>query len=618
MPELTFGEKLLIARKQLDLYQYEMAERLGVHPNSLTKYERGEGKPHAAVVRMFDLLCEQQGIRFDDYTSGSAAADKGAAMKIVLAEKVSPATLAVFAGEPGWEVKTHDQLPDGLPAALADADALVVRSAVQVDDALLEHAPKLRVIGRAGVGVDNIDAEAATRRGIVVMNTPGANAVAVAELTIGLMIALARKVPAANATMHAGKWEKKNLQGTELRAKTLGILGLGRVGLEVARRARSFGMEIMGTDPFVSPALARENGISLVPIEELFAKSDYITLHVGLTPQTTGIINAKTIATMKKGVRIVNCARGELVCDADLAAALKSGQVAGAALDVFSVEPPKDSPYLGLDNVILSPHVAGSTAEAQEAVGIQIAHQVCEYLKLGVVQNAVNVPSLSREEYVQLAPYIDLAGRLGSFLAQAGKGGGKSGIDAIHIVYGGTLTEAKTELVRNAAIAGLLQGSENVNRINAAAVAAERGIRVHEQKEESHRGGAATVLTLVLHTAQGDSRASATVIHGEQPRLLAFDGIDVEAPLEGTLVVCRNLDVPGVIGRIGTILGEQGVNIANFALGRERLGAATPGKPVKALAVVQVDEPVAESALEALKVIEALLEARLVKLSDGK
>ena len=618
MPELTFGEKLLIARKQLDLYQYEMAERLGVHPNSLTKYERGEGKPHAAVVRMFDLLCEQQGIRFDEYTSASAAADKGAAMKIVLAEKVSPATLAVFAGEPGWEVKTHDQLPDGLPAALADADALVVRSAVQVDDALLEHAPKLRVIGRAGVGVDNIDAEAATRRGIVVMNTPGANAVAVAELTIGLMIALARKVPAANATMHAGKWEKKNLQGTELRAKTLGILGLGRIGLEVAKRARGFGMEIMGTDPFVSASLARENGIALVPVEELFAKSDYLTLHVGLTPQTQGIINSKTIATMKKGVRIVNCARGELVCDSDLAAALKSGQVAGAALDVFSVEPPKDSPFLDLDNAILSPHVAGSTAEAQEAVGIQIAHQVCEYLKQGVVQNAVNVPSLSREEYVQLAPYIDLAGRLGSFLAQAGKGGGKSGIDSIHIVYGGALTEAKTELVRNAAIAGLLQGSENVNRINAAAVAAERGIRVHEEKEESHRGGAATVLTLVLHTAQGESRASATVIHGEQPRLLAFDGIDVEAPLEGTLVVCRNLDVPGVIGRIGTILGEQGVNIANFALGRERMGARRGGELVKALAVVQVDEPVAESALEALKVIEALLEARLVKLPDGK
>ncbi len=618
MPELTFGEKLLIARKQLDLYQYEMSERLGVHPNSLTKYERGEGKPHAAVVRMFDLFCEQQGIHFDDFKNGSAAADKGAAMKIVLAEKVSPATLAVFAGEPGWEVKTHDQLPEGLPAALADADALVVRSAVQVGDELMAHAPKLRVIGRAGVGVDNIDAEAATRRGIVVMNTPGANAVAVAELTLGLMIALARKLPAANSTMHAGKWEKKSLQGAELRGKTLGILGLGRIGLEVAKRARGFGMEILGADPFVSAAVARENSIALVPAEELFAKADYLTLHVGLTQQTHGIINAKTLATMKKGVRIVNCARGELVDDAALVEALKSGQVAGAALDVFAVEPPKESPYFGLDNVILTPHIAGSTAEAQEAVGVQIAHQVREYLKLGVVQNAVNLPSLSHEEYIKLAPYIDLAGRLGSFLGQAGKGGDKSGIDAIHIVYGGALTEAKTELIRNAAIAGLLSGSENVNRINAAAVATERGIRLHEEKEESLRGGAATVLTLVLHTAQGESRASATVIHGEQPRLLAFDGIDVEAPLEGALVVCRNWDVPGVIGKIGTILGQQGVNIANFALGRERIGTGSAGQRVKALAVVQVDEPVSESVLEALKVIEALLEAKLVKLPDGK
>ena len=617
MSELSFGEKLLIARKQLDLFQYEMAERLGVHPNSLTKYERGEGKPHAAVVRMFDLLCEQQGIRFDNYEKASAAAgdgrNGGRAMKIVLAEKVSPATLAVFQAEPGWEVKTHDQLPDGLPAALADADALVVRSAVQATDELMSHAPKLRVIGRAGVGVDNIDAEAATRRGIVVMNTPGANAVAVAELAVALMISLARKLPAANSTMHAGKWEKKNLQGTELRNKTLGILGLGRIGLEVARRARGFGMELIGSDPFVSAAVARENGITVVPVEELFAKSDYLTLHVGLTPQTHGIINAKTIATMKKGVRIVNCARGELVVEADLVAALKSGQVAGAALDVFTVEPPKESPYFGLDNVILTPHIAGSTNEAQEAVGIQIARQVREYLKLGVVQNAVNMPSLSHEEYIKLAPYIELAGRVGSFLAQAGKGG----IESIALVYGGDLAEVKTELVRNAAIAGLLAGSENVNRINAAAVAAERGIRVHEEKEESHRGGAASVLTLVLHTAQGESRAVGTVIHGEQPRLLAFDGIDVEAPLDGTLVVCRNLDVPGVIGRIGTILGQQGVNIANFALGRER-GTNADGKPVKALAVVQVDEPVTEQALEALKVIDALLEARLVKLNNGK
>jgi D-3-phosphoglycerate dehydrogenase len=410
--------------------------------------------------------------------------------------------------------------------------------------------------------------------------------------------------------MHAGKWEKKNLQGAELRGKTLGILGLGRIGLEVARRARGFGLEILGNDPFVSAAVAREAGIKLVTLDELIAGSDYLTLHVGLTPQTTGVINAKTLAKMKKGVRIINCARGELIEDADLVAALKSGQVAGAALDVFAVEPPKESPYFALDNVILTPHVAGSTGEAQEAVGVQIACQVRDYLKLGVVQNAVNLPSLTHEEYKVLAPYIDMAGRLGSFLAQAGK----SGIESINLVYGGALAEAKTELVRNAAIAGLLQGSENVNRINAATVAEERGIRIHEEKTDTHRGGAASVLTVELHTAAGTSRASATVIHGEQPRLLEFDSIDIETPLEGNLLVCRNFDVPGVIGKIGTILGQQGVNIANFALGRERAGA----KPVKALAVVQVDAPVSDTVLEALATIEALLEAKPVSLPEGK
>ena len=608
MAELTFGEKLLIARKQLDLFQYEMAERLGVHANSLTKYERDEGKPHAAVVRIFEMLCEKEGIRFDEYEAGQK--DKGERMKIVLAEKVSPATLAVFAAEPGWEVLTHDQLPEGLPAALADADALVVRSAVQADDALMAFAPKLRVIGRAGVGVDNIDAAAATRRGIVVMNTPGANAVAVAELTIALMLALARKLPMANATMHAGKWEKKSLQGTELRGKTLGILGLGRIGLEVAKRAKGFGLEVIGTDPFVSAAVARENGIKVVPIDELFAGSDYLTLHTGLTPQMTGVINAKALAAMKKGVRIINCARGELIVDAALVEALKSGQVAGAALDVFAHEPLKDSPYAELDNVILTPHIAGSTGEAQEAVGIQIARQVRDYLKLGVVQNAVNLPSLSHEEYVVLAPYVNLAGRLGSFMAQAGLGG----IESIALVYGGTLAEGKTDLVRNAAIAGLLEGSENVNHINATRVAASRGIRIHEEKQaENHRGGAASLLTIELHAGTASSRATGTVIHGEQPRLLEFDGIDIETPLEGNLLVCRNLDVPGVIGRIGTILGEHGVNIANFALGRERTGE----KPVKALAVVQVDAPVGEKALEALAKIEALIEAKPVQLPEA-
>jgi D-3-phosphoglycerate dehydrogenase len=610
MPELTFGEKLILARKQLNLYQYQMAEHLGVHPNSIWKYEQGEGKPQASVVRIFEMFCAQNNINFDEYSSNEK---KAPTMKIVLAEKVSPATLAVLASEPDWQILTPDdvaKLPGKLPEALADADALVVRSAVQVDDALLEHAPRLRVIGRAGVGVDNIDADAATRRGVVVMNTPGANAVAVAELTIGLMLALARKLPQANTTMHAGKWEKKSLQGVELRGKTLGILGLGRIGLEVANRARGFGMDLIAHDPFVSAAVAREAGIKLVTTEELFAGSDYLSLHVGLTPQTTGIINERTLASMKKGVRILNCARGELIEEAALVAALQSGQVGGAALDVFTVEPPKDSALVGLPNVILTPHIAGSTDEAQEAIGIQLARQVREYLKLGVVQNAVNVASLTHEEYVQLAPFINLAGRLGDFLSQAAP----RNIESIHLSYSGGLAEGKTDLVRNAAIAGLLSQSEHVNRINAATVAQERGIRIHEEKKESVRGGAASVLSITLHDAAGSTKGSATVLHGEQPRLLAFDGMDIESPLEGSLLVCRNLDVPGVIGNIGTVLGQQGVNIANFALGRERSRERTSAEPLKALSVVQVDSPVGPEVLEALSKIPNLLQVRLVHL----
>ena len=536
-------------------------------------------------------------------------------MKIVLAEKVSPATLAVFKSEPDWKIVTHDEIKNGLPAELADADGLVVRSAVQADDALMVAAPKLRVIGRAGVGVDNIDAEAATRRGIVVMNTPGANAIAVAELTLGLMIALARQLPKANATMHDGKWEKKSLQGFELRGKKLGVLGLGRIGLEVARRARGFGMEIIGHDPFVSAAIARENAIQLVSTEELFREADYLTLHVGLTPQTTGIINETTIATMKKGVRIINCARGELIVEQALADALTSGHVAGAALDVFHSEPLKNSPFFPLENVILTPHIAGSTVEAQEAVGVQIALQVREYLKLGVVQNAVNLPSLSHEEYRELAPYITLADRLGSFVAQFAEGN----LESVHISYNGRISEAKTDLIRNSAIEGLLGHSEGVNRINAAAVAEERGIRIHEEKKESASGGAGNVLKLTIHTRAGDVTASGTVLHGVSARLLSLNGIDIEAPLEGTLLTIRNQDVPGVIGRVGTILGEHNMNIANFALGRVSLARALREHRVPegtALAVVQVDGELTDGILRSLRRVEAITEVRVASLGE--
>jgi len=539
-------------------------------------------------------------------------------MKIVLAEKVSSSTLAVLQKETGWQIVTADQIKGSLPDELGDADALVVRSAVQVDAALLEHAPRLRLIGRAGVGVDNIDTEAATRQGIVVMNTPGANAVAVAELTLGLMIAMCRKIPQANGTMHAGKWDKKSLQGTELRGKTLGIIGLGRIGLEVASRARAFGTTLIGYDPFIAPVIARENGVTLVEIDDLFRESDFLTLHVGLTRETEGLINRQSIAIMKPGIRIVNCARGELIVEEALADALRSGKVAGAALDVFHQEPLQDSPFFALDNVLLSPHIAGATDEAQEAIGIQLAMQVRDYLKLGVVQNAVNVPSLSHEEYIELAPYIEMAERLGEFLSHATPGN----LENIQITYTGRIAQGKTDLIRNAALAGIFANTDAVNRINAAAVATERGIRIQEDKREFVSGGAGSVLKLMLHSSDGDASASATVLHGTSPRLLTYDGIDIEAPLHGTLIAIRNHDVPGVIGRIGTILGEHSLNIANFALGRAVADPARSQRSQRvpqgqALAVVQIDVSNPQKitpALEALRRVEAIASARLIEL----
>jgi len=422
---------------------------------------------------------------------------------------------------------------------------------------------------------------------------------------------MARAIPRANATMHSAKWEKKSLQGQELRGKTLGIVGLGRIGLEVARRAASFGMHLIGYDPFVAPVIARENNVALVPIDEIFKSSDYLTLHVGLTTQTEGLINQTSIRIMKKGIRIINCARGELIVEEALAEALKSGKVAGAALDVFHQEPLKESVFHNLDNVILSPHIAGATDEAQEAIGIQLAMQVRDYLKLGVVQNAVNLPSLSHEEYIEIAPYIEMAERLGNFLSHATPGN----LENIQITYTGRIAAGKTDLIRNAAIAGIFADSEAVNRINAAAIAQERGIRIQEDKKEFTTGGAGSVLKIVLHSSEGDASASATVLHGSSPRLLTYDGIDIEAPLTGTLVAIRNHDVPGVVGRIGTILGDHSINIANFALGRSIRSQRVPQG--QALAVVQIDVPhaaAAIAAIEALRKVEAIASVRLIEL----
>jgi D-3-phosphoglycerate dehydrogenase len=531
-------------------------------------------------------------------------------LKIIIAEKISPAAVEQLK-QPDWTVLTADQLEGKLTEQLESADALIVRSAVQADAELLSHAPKLRVIGRAGVGVDNIDLDAATRQGIAVMNTPGANAVAVAEQTLGMMLAMARHLCRADVLMHAGKWEKKSLQGTELRGKTLGIAGLGRIGMEVARRARAFGMEIVAHDPFVSVAVAKEQGIRLASLDELYAAADYITLHVGLTPQTAGMINAAAIAKMKKGARLVNCARGELVQEADLIAALKAGKIAAAALDVFSEEPLKNSPLQAMENVVLTPHIGGQTFEAQEAVGVQIAQQVREYLKHGVIQNAVNVPSVSAEEYAQMQPYIVLAERMGAFLAQISEGS----IEEISLRYSGHIADWKTELIRNGAIKGILNQAleEKANLVNAASLAETRGLHVHEaHTAKASTGGAGSVLSILLKSSKEAHLVKGAVLRGTAPRLLHIDGIDVEAPLERDLIYLRNRDVPGVIGRVGTILGESEINIADFSLGRRSAEASS--EPREAIAVVHVDGPIPDAVLKKLEQIPAVRQAKAVRL----
>jgi len=532
-------------------------------------------------------------------------------MKVVVAEKISSSAIDLLR-EPRWTIVTPDQVEGKLAAHLQSADALIVRSAVQVDADLLEHARKLRVIGRAGVGVDNIDLDAATRKGIAVMNTPGANAIAVAEHALALMLAMARHISRANELMHAGKWEKKSLQGTELRGKTLGIVGLGRIGMEVARRARAFEMEIVAHDPFVSTAVAKEQGIRLAKLEEVYAAADYLTLHVGLTPQTAGMINADSVKRMKRGVRLVNCARGELVDEAALAQAVKQGLVAGAALDVFTDEPLKNSPLTAVENIILTPHIAGSTNEAQEAVGYQIAMQVKEYLKHGVIQNAVNVPSVSHDEYLELQPYVVLAERLGSFLAQVSEGT----LEEISLRYTGHIAESKTDLIRNAAVKGILNEAleEKANLVNAEAIASSRGLRIHEsRKPHSSGGGSGSVLSVLLKTATGEHLVKGAVLHKDTPRLLHVDGIDVEAPLERDLIYLRNRDVPGVIGKVGTILGQHKINIANFSLGR-RSGNTKPGAPRQAIAVVHVDGKVPPEVLAELRKVPAVEQAKAIRL----
>ena len=528
-------------------------------------------------------------------------------MKIVVADKISERGIALL-GEKGWDVVVSPAA-DMLAGEIANADALIVRSATRVTPALLEKAERLRVVGRAGVGVDNIDVEAATHRGVLVMNTPGGNAVSVAEHTLALMLALARSVPQSNAGIHAGRWEKSSA-GMELRGKTLGLVGLGRVGTEVARRARAFEMNVLAHDPYVTPAAAREVEVELVPLEDLLRRSDVISLHTSLSAATEKMINAATIAKMRRGTRLINCARGELIDEAALAEALRSGHLAGAAVDTFAEEPPKNSPLVELANLIATPHIAGSTAEAQDEVGTLIAQQVRDFLADGVIRNAVNMPAMSAEQYRRLRPYLELGERLGALLAQ---GASSRSFGRIRIRYAGEPAELGSHVVRSAVLVGVLNSvlDEKVNLVNAPQAAAARGLVVEETTRRRERGFPNTLEVACADCAQ-EFAVEGTVMHGATPRILSLDGIELEAPLEGTLLLTRNRDVPGVIGQIGTVLGNLGVNIATFALGRREavLGA-------EAVALVRLDGKVDESIVRHILAIPSITEARLIRLPEG-
>ena len=532
----------------------------------------------------------------------------GREMKIIVADKISERGFTLLR-EAGWDVVSP--MAGALATELATADGLVVRSATKVTAELLEQAPKLRVVGRAGVGVDNIDVEAATHRGILVMNTPGGNAVSVAEHTFALMLAMARSVPQSNASIHAGRWEKSGAAGTELRGKTLGLVGLGRVGTEVARRARGLEMKVLAHDPYVTPAAAREVEVELVTLDELLKRADVISLHTSLSAATEKMFGAAAFAKMKRGARLVNCARGELIDEAALAEALKSGQLAAAAVDTFAEEPPKNSPLIGLANLIATPHIAGSTAEAQEEVGTAVAQQVRDYLADGLIRNAVNMPALSPEQYRRLRPYIDLGERLGALIAQAAP---SPSFSRIRIRYAGEAAELGSHVVRSAVLSGILNCvlAEKVNLVNASAAAAERGLIVEETTRRRERGFPNTVEVAVADGTERDLAVEGTVISDGSPRILSLDGIELEAPLEGTLLLTRNRDVPGVIGQIGPTLGNLGVNIATFALGRR-----SPVHGAEAVAMVRLDGEVSEAVAEKIRAIPSITEARLIRLPDA-
>src|SRR5262245_31895596 len=488
-------------------------------------------------------------------------------MKILICDKLSQQGIDLLKKEPGWQVDVKTTLtPAQLVDIVGDYHGLIVRSNTKIKAEVIRAAATLKVIGRAGTGVDNVDLETATKKGIVVMNTPGGNSISVAEHTIALLLSLARYLPQASSSTKHGKWEKKQFTGFELKDKTLGVVGLGRIGIEVVRRAKAFQMDVVIYDPFVSDRLAKDLNIKMVSLDDLLASSDIITLHVPLVESTRNLVNAQSIAKMKDGIYLINTARGELIQENDLATALDSGKIAGAALDVLSSEPPTtDHHLLKHPHVIATPHIAASTLEAQETVGVEIADQVRGFLRAGIIRNAVNFPSVSFEEYQKLGPFLRLGENLGAFLSQISQGR----MNEIGIRYYGETVELNTNLIANAIIVGILKPilCEGVNVINARKILDERGILLIESRSNRVRSYS-NLICVRLKTDRREEWIEGTILSQDNLRLVSVDGIDIEAPLHGIVLFIRNNDTPGVIGQIGTLLGSNDVNIANFALGR--------------------------------------------------
>ena len=529
-------------------------------------------------------------------------------MKIFVADDVSESGLQPLR-EAAFNVEKRTGLPkEELAKALKDCEGLIVRSETKVTAELLDAAGSLRVIGRAGVGVDNIDVAAATMRGMVVMNAPDGNTITTAEHTIALLISLARSIPQASSSLKAGRWERKKFIGVELQGKTLGIVGLGRIGRVVASRARAMGMVIVAYDPFIAQEQARDLEIELAPLDDVYSRADFLTVHTPLTAETKGLIDRDVIAKMKPGARIINCARGGLVDEGALYEAITNGSIAGAALDVFSQEPPPaDHPLLSLDQVIVTPHLGASTTEAQEGVAFTVAEQMRDYLLTGALRGAVNVPMVGLKELNLMQPYVALAEKLGRFQAQLVD----KPVSEVRIEYAGEIVDIDAAPVTRAFLSGLLRDvSARVNVVNAFLIADERGIKVTTTYVRTTGDTTPAIHTEILAGGSRQSLAGTLFGYGgetREGRITEIDGFHLEATPQGHMLVMRNRDVPGVIGRVGTILGEGGVNISRFHLGRRERGG-------EAMAVIEVDAPLSKETLASLRSLEQVTSAQPIEL----